>query len=363
MTNYKILLVAIAALSLNACKTKNNDKQAESKNPITEEQQKQIVTLPATLSDQKAELNLSGKVTFDQDHVSKVYPMASGVITKVNVTLGSNVTKGQILAVVNSTDISGFQSQNSIAQTQLQTAKHKLDVAEQLYKTNVNSLQDVNNARNDYSIAKSQVNNAQQVLKVYGLKGNGSSQFYITAPTSGTIVEKNITEGMSIRSDNNMNAFTVSSLNNVWVVANCFENDISKIKLKAPVSVTTLAYPDQKFAGIISRTTNVLDPSSRSMMVYIKISNAGDLLKPEMFATINVPVSNGIQVLTVPESAVVFFKSKSYVLVCNDKKNVIKKEVTVLNNHDGNTYISGDVKVGDLLVVQNALYYLNAISE
>ncbi|MFX8266578.1 efflux RND transporter periplasmic adaptor subunit, partial [Acinetobacter baumannii] len=78
----------------------------------------------------------------------------------------------------------------------------------------------------------------------------------IKAPISGFIVQKNITNNTSIRSDNGTNLFTISDLKKVWIQANVYEANISKIHVGETVSVTTVSYPDRIFKGTIDKIVN-----------------------------------------------------------------------------------------------------------
>jgi cobalt-zinc-cadmium efflux system membrane fusion protein len=73
----------------------------------------------------------------------------------------------------------------------------------------------------------------------------------------------------------------------MWVLANVFEADISKIKEGQAARVTTLAYPDKVFNGKIDKVSEVLDPSNKALRVRVKIDNPQMLLKPEMFYQCN----------------------------------------------------------------------------
>ena len=79
----------------------------------------------------------------------------------------------------------------------------------------------------------------------------------ITSPVSGFVVGKNISRDMLIRSDREEELFTISGLDNVWVMADVYEGDIRKVQEGAPVRITTLAYgKDREFAGTIDKVYN-----------------------------------------------------------------------------------------------------------
>src|SRR5437016_1944780 len=73
------------------------------------------------------ELTLTGKISFDQDKVAQVFPIAGGNVIKVNVSLGDYVKKGQVLAVLRSGEVNDYQNQYSVASSALLLAKKNLD--------------------------------------------------------------------------------------------------------------------------------------------------------------------------------------------------------------------------------------------
>ena len=182
------------------------------------------------MQEERTDLTLSGKVTFDMDYLSPVYSFVSGNVLKVNVSQGDYVTKGASVAVLKSADVSNYEGQYAVAEGQLKTAKRNLDIANELYKTKVYSEKDVMQAQNDYKSAAAALQTVQTYLKTYKVTGTDTNATYsITSPIDGYVVSKSISEGMNVRADNTNPLFTVSYLKTVWVEANVYENDIPQI--------------------------------------------------------------------------------------------------------------------------------------
>ena len=76
---------------------------------------------------------------------------------------------------------------------------------------------------------------------------------------------------MQIRSDQGEEMFTISGLDDVWVMADVYEGDISKIKRGLPFRITTLAYKDMEFTGTIDKVYHMLDRESKTMSVKSQI--------------------------------------------------------------------------------------------
>lgn len=341
-------------------KQAENDVDNDSLIKVTDAQFKNIKLDTAQMVDEEAMLNLTGKVSFDEDKVAKVFPLVSGNVTKVNVTLGDFVKRGQVLATLRSADISDYQNQYEVAKSNLQVAKKNLDIAEELYKTNVNSEKDFLNAQNDMKHAEAEVNKLKEQLSIYGASADKPDALYsVLAPIDGYIVEKNISENMEIRSDNASNIFTVSSLNTVWVLAGVYESDLAKVKAGDEVDVTTLAYPDKVFKGTIQQVGNLINPETKVLDLRIVLDNSNGLLKPEMYAMVKVHLSMPEKIIAVPASSLVFDKNVNYVMVYKKNNLFEKRTVVVLQNMRNVIYLTSGLKEGEVVVSAGSLFVEN----
>lgn len=323
---------------------------------LSEDQLKNISLDTARLVAEEEDLSLTGKVSFDESKVGKVFPLVGGNVVKVTVSLGDYVRKGQLLAVIRSADISDLQSQLGVAQNNEEIAKKNLDIANELYKTNVNSETQLLAVKNEYSRAQSEVNRLKQSLSVYGANPGTTDGIYnIFSPIEGYVVEKNINEDMEIRSDNGMNIFTVSSLKTVWVLADVYESDLSKISLNDEVDISTLSYEGKIFKGKISQVGNLLDPQTKTMKIRIVMDNTDGLLKPEMFAVVKVHIGHPSKSVSIPSASVLFDNNKYYVMVRKSKTGFEKREIIPGPVLGKNTFIKNGISAGEIVVTEGSL--------
>jgi len=309
----------------------------------------------------QSDLRLSGKVAPDVGKVLKVYPLVSGYVKDIKVQLGDYVQKGQILAVIQSGEIADYEKQMSQAQTDLAVAEKGLKVAQDLYSSQLSTEKDVVNAQGEVDKARADVNRLNDLFKIYR-RGSGST-YLVTAPISGYIIEKNINNNMEIRSDNNQNIFTVSELNDVWVLANVFETDIARVKEGYDADIVTISYPDTVFHGKVDKIYNFLDPATKTMQIRIKLDNKDLHLKPEMFATVTLHYNEGDQRIAVPSSALIFDRSKSYVLVFKDKYNIQVREVEPYKTSGSLAYLNKGLNAGEKVISRNQLLIYNALND
>lgn len=362
----KIFLIPVLALLMLACnKQEPVEEKVESAkgNDIALSKESLGYTKIDTVAmiQDSDEFTVVGEVSFDEDNVVRVFPIVSGSVEKVDVSLGDYVKKGQLLATIISTDISTYQGDYNIAKSNFEVAEKNLKRAKELFATNVISERDLTQAQNDFNNAQSEYRKRKQILELYG----GSSQnldalYKVFAPNSGYIVERNINQGMQIRTDNASTMFTISDLKTVWVWANVYESDLSKIHEGDEVRVKTIAYPDKIFTGTIKKIGTMLDPASRVIKVRTELDNKEGLLKPEMFATVIISPKRGNQVLAVPTSALVIENNAFWVMRETKDNTFSKVKIKTGKTIQNYTLVHEGLKPGDKIVSEGALFLATA---
>ena len=305
-------------------------------------------------------LTLTGKVTFDEDKVARIYPMVSGNISNVTVQLGDHVNKGQSLGVIRSGEMAGFGNDLVTAKTNLLMAQKNMEASEDMYKSGLISQKDLVTSQELYKQAESQLARSKEVLQING--GNTMGEYFLRAPISGFVVEKQVNNDMAIRPDNANDLFTISDLKDVWVIANVYESNIGAVHRGDQVEVATISYPDRVFHGKVDKILNVLDPTNKVMKVRIVLANPDYALKPEMFASVRVINNTNQQSLCVPSSSVIFENSQYFVLVYKSPSDVRVTPVTVISSNDNQTYVSGAIHVGDNVIASDAVLIYSALN-
>jgi len=191
---------------------------------------------------------------------------------------------------------------------------------------------------------------------------NSDGNYIIKAPISGFIVQKNVTNNTSIRTDNGTNLFTISDLKDVWVQANVYESNIGKIHMGDQVQITTVSYPDRVFKGKVNKILNVLDPTSKVIKVRIVVSNDDYALKPQMYANVDVTEKEDKEAFCVPINAVVFDHSKYYVLVYHGKGVADITQVDILSKNNDKYYLRSGVKEDDVIITTNTMQVFDQLN-
>ncbi|WP_337042842.1 efflux RND transporter periplasmic adaptor subunit [Emticicia sp. 17c] len=308
-----------------------------------------------------SEVKLSGKVTANEDKVAKVFPRVDGNIEKLNVQLGDYVQKGQVLATIRSRQVAEMDNQLSMAISNLQIAKKNLGVEEELFKAGLEPERNLVNARQEVQKAESELKRVHETMKIYDLGKEATYQ--IKSPISGFLIEKNAVEGMDFNIENIDNFFTISDLSDIWVLADVYETDINKVKIGYECDITTLADPDRKIKGKIDKIFNVLDPESRVMKVRIRLPNPGYTLKPQMFAIVRVYHEEPQSMLAIPAKAVIFDKSKQWVMVFKDRKHIETRQVKIFKTVGDYAYIESGLNAGEKIISNQQLLVYDALND
>ncbi|UOR03637.1 efflux RND transporter periplasmic adaptor subunit [Hymenobacter aerilatus] len=309
------------------------------------------------------ELKLTAKIAYDESRVNKVFPLVGGIVTKVNVTLGQYVKAGQVLAEIESTDIANFRSESTTATVELAKTRQELASTKELYEDGLASAREYQLAQQEVRRAQAEVQKNRQIGAIYGTQQGGAARYLVKAPAAGFVVEKTVNPRTQLRSDNDQTMFVISDLNTVWALASVYEDDIARVRPGTPAVVKTLAYPDEPAEGKIDPAFSALDPDSRVLTVRVPLQNPGNKLKPEMFATVTVASPTGASKLSVPTSALVFERSRSYVLVFKDRNNIETRNVETAGTAGGHTYLNGGVEPGERVVSRNALLLYHTLNQ
>lgn len=356
MKTYTLLLTGIALMA--ACS--NKSQQAEAEKQLTAiERGKVMATDTVSVRSIDDELVLNGDVTCDEALLRKVFVPCTGKVTGLKVEVGDRVTRGQLLAIIHSEGAADYRKSLNDAEAQLRMARRDYAIAQDMQMSGMASDKDVEEAHERVEMAKAEHQRLADVAHINGY--NGKSVAALTAPIAGHIIAKRIYNDAYVSDDNNDEpAIEIADLRKVWVIADVYESDIAKVHQGAEAVVTTMAYPDVRFAGRIDKVYSVLDSQSKTMKVRVCLDNPDGILRPGMFASVRVSLAaGGRRMAAVPSQAVIFDSGHDYVMVVTPKR-VERRPVRVAHTSAGYSYIASGVESGEVVVTKNALLYFNA---
>lgn len=345
----------------SACKTEKTTEEVKETFVLSDKMLSTTKTEAASMQPLQNELNFYGKITADNNKMIEIFPVVGGNVTKVYVELGDYVKKGQLLATIQSTEVAGFAKELDDAKNDVLLAKNSVKVAQELFDGKLSAERDVIEAKSQFEKAQSQLHRIEETYKIYNIKRGAT--FEVRSPLSGFVIQKNINQDMLLRSDKSDNIFDIAEIDEVWAIANVNESDINQVKLGIDAAVGTLSYPDRKFYGKVDKIFNIIDPETKAMKIRIKLNNSEFLLKPEMRANIKLSYNENTSMMAIPSQAVIFDKSKNFVMIFNNRNNIETRQVEVFRQLGKTTYITAGLKVGEKVITENQILIYDALND
>ena len=357
----KKVLFITTLITMVGCSEHKKEVQKENTFYLTDKMFQTTKMINADFDDLKNELSFFGKIVADNNKMVEIYPVVGGNVTKVYVELGDYVKKGQLLATIRSTEVASFEKELMDAKNDVIVAKNNLKVAKDLFEGKLSTESSLIEAKSQLEKAQSQLNRIKETYKIYHIKDGAT--FEVRSPLSGFIIQKKINQDMILRNDRSDNIFDIAEIKDVWALANVNETDIDQVRIGINASVSTLSYPDKKFYGHVDKIFNVIDPDTKAMKVRIKLKNPDYLLKPEMRATIKLSYKENEKMIVVPTNALIFDKSKNYVMVFKNRKNIETRQVEVFRIVGEEAFISGGIAKNERIITENQLLIYDELND
>ena len=307
-------------------------------------------------------LRLTGAVAYNAFKTTPVITQVGGPVSRILVVPGEHVHQGQPMLEVTSPDYSQLLDAYLKANDSFRLADKNYDRAKDLYDHHAIAERDLQQAESDRNQAQADRNAAEQGMKILGIKNPAdlekapsSAQIPVIAPMSGEVVERLVAPGQVMQAGQTQ-AFTISDMSTVWVLANVYQADLANVKDGDDVTVTTDAYPDT-FHGKISYVSAALDPNTRTLQARIVVDNPGEKLKRDMYCTVTVTAGVVSNAISVPDSAVLRDdENQPFVYVAEGFNQFGRRSVDIGDSQNGRTQILKGLSPGDKVVGDGSLF-------
>jgi Cu(I)/Ag(I) efflux system membrane fusion protein len=285
-------------------------------------------------------IRAAGRIEPDERRIYTISSKFEGYVERLHVNVtGQPVGKGQALFEVYSPELVSAQREYAIAAQGVESLKAAGGTAQ----TGMKELADSSLQRlKNWDISEEQV-------KALAKSGEAKRTMTFRSPVSGIVTEKKAIQGMRFMPGEAL--YQVADLSSVWVIADVFEQDIGLVKTGAKAKVMINAYPEKIFEGTITYVYPTLNAQTRTVPVRVELANPGLLLKPSMFARVELPVSSKAAVVTVPVSAVIDSGTRQIVLIQLGEGRFEPREIKLGARSDNYLEVIEGVKESELVVV------------
>ncbi len=344
----------------------------------------------------KSDLVLPGTVV--SLNQTTVYARSTGYLRRWLVDIGQPVKAGQLLAEIDSPDADQqvLQARADLAQAQANLVQSRANLAKgysdlnqaranllialkswerwrALVQQGAVSQQDADTKYATYKATLASVESAQNTVRVDQANVNAieatvnsnraNLQRYavlqsfekVTAPFTGIITARNVNAGVLITaatgsSNNNTSLYTIAGYDNVDVNVYVPQTLAQSLQNGQPAEITVQELPQRIFTGNVVRTTNALDPNTRTLLTQVAVKNLDGALRPGMYATAKFNIARANPPLIVPDSALVINSAGTQVATVTSN-NTVHYQKVVLGRDYGTEIEVTDGLTGDELLI------------
>jgi cobalt-zinc-cadmium efflux system membrane fusion protein len=330
-----------------------------------------IAAAPATVAPMANKILLAGELVFNEEKIARVSSRLTGRVNQIIADHGSEVKKGDALAVIDSVELG--QAQNAFLQAEAgyRVAQKAYERARMLWQEKAISEAEFLERQARFELALSERNYAENRLHLLGLikddiarvlraghkrPGPGfhapvESIFTLRSPIAGRVVDRKVTPGLVVKPDEEL--FVIADTANLWCFVQIPEKDLAQVKPGSRVVIRVNSLPREEFAGVIDYIAATVDKATHMTRARVRVDNHQGELKAGMFATIQ--VSAGFRVgLNLPEEAISASGAEHYVFVEQEPGLYHKRLIKPGLKANGRVAVLEGLKEGERVVVQGA---------
>lgn len=289
---------------------------------------------------------------------SPIYARTSGYLVRWYKDIGSRVTKGELLAKIDTPEVDQELNQMRAARqqtaAQMELAKISAERWENLRKTDSVSAQEADQQVSGYK--QSQANLAAADANVRRLEQlEGFKDVY--APFSGVITKRNVDPGALINAGAGVagrELFDIARVDPLRVYTSVPQAYAPFIKVGAKTTITLQEFPAQKFTGTVARTAQSIDPATRTLLTEVDVPNKNGRLLPGSFGEVHFAVGSGVNKVTLPVNTMLFRAEGPRVAVVGPGNKVQLRPISIGRDYGATLEILGGVAPTDQVVVNPA---------
>jgi membrane fusion protein, heavy metal efflux system len=321
----------------------------------------QVVTVePTTLT---RTLRLTGAVAYNAFTTTPVITQVGGPVTRILVVPGERVKKDQSLLTVTSPDYSLLFASYLKAKDTYRVADKNYDRAKDLYAHSAIAERDLLQAESDRNQAQADLNAALLGLKILGIpdpeklvSAPTSSEIPLLSPIGGEIVERDVSPGQLLTAGTTQ-AFVISDMSTVWVLANVYQSDLAYVKVGDDVVIQTDSYAGTTFHGKISFVSPAVDPTTRTLQARIVVDNPGEKLKNNMYVTAVVTAGSVQNAIAVPDASILRDdENQPFVYVESGSNSFGRRSVDIGQSENGTTQVLKGLSPGEKIAGNGSLF-------
>jgi cobalt-zinc-cadmium efflux system membrane fusion protein len=366
--------LVVAAAIAGACSSNASSKPADTTPAgpytprnftVTEAQRQRLHIITVQPVSFRPAVQATGNVAFNGDRSTQVLSPVSGPATKVLVSPGAVVKRGEPLATVSSPDFASAVADYRKAQASYRNAKRVAERDSALFKNDALARSEWEQAQTDLASADADVEAAVQNMRALGVEDSQIDAVregrataiaaIIRSPIDGTVVEKLIADGQLLQAGTTA-CFTVADLSTMWVMTNVYANDLRDVAVGESANIITdvTATP---IAGRVDYVASLVDPGTKAVSVRVVAANNNHMLRKDMFVRVEIKSQQEHRGLLVPSSSVMRDdENLPFVFVAATGGTFARRRIDLGSRVGDNYEITAGLRPGDQVVAEGALF-------
>lgn len=318
--------------------------------------QLETLRMVEAVPEQESFIRINGRASWNDMKTSRVNSPVNGRVTELIATPGMVVKKGTVLAVISSPEYGQIQADARRAESDLRLSERTLARVRELHAAGVVPTKELQSAQADYERSRAERSRTMVREKNFGGARGVDQMFRVVAPIDGVVVDRRITIGQEVRSDQGSDAplFVISDPKSLWISLDVPEALTQEIQIGEPVRITAPALHGEGFTAHIEYVSDFIDPQTRTVKARASVDNAQRKLKAEMYVTAEVEVPAS-EALKVPASALYLQGDRYFAFVEETPGVFVRQQLKAESAGLGTMRVHSGLRKGDRLVVDGAL--------
>ena len=310
-------------------------------------------------------LRVAGRIDFDEQRLARIGATITGRVTDIDALLGQEVKKGEVLARLNSSELSTQQLAYLRARAQLELNRRNAERAQSLFEADVIGAAELQRRQSEFQISLAETRAASDQLQLLGVtpasidrlgkQGAVNSLTPVVSTLNGHVVERKLAQGQVVQPADAL--FVVADLSRLWAVAQVPEQQVNQVKVGQSVSIEVPALGNEKLVGKLIYVGQTINPETRTVLVRTELDNRDGRLKPAMLASMLIE-ARAVERLVVPASAVVRENDEDHVFVAEGDGTFRLLKVKLGPEQGGQRVVLAGLK-GEEKVVVDGAFHLN----
>jgi cobalt-zinc-cadmium efflux system membrane fusion protein len=220
-------------------------------------------------------------IAYDSSRVAQVNARSPGVVKRLAAEVGAWVREGSPLAEIESASLSADQSRLDAARSRIRMAEVNYRREEELERKGISSRKEVLAAEQELKEARAEGEALAASLGVVGADPGSRGRYVVTAPLSGVVTQRNVSQGRFV--DSHETLFEVIDTSSMWAEVAVPEETLDSVRIGGTVVVTVGGIEGREFRGTIAQLAPVVDPQTRTAKARVRLANPNGLLRANMF--------------------------------------------------------------------------------